>query len=116
MPKKFMQSFKYAKAGAQHVLRTQRNVWIHLLIGAAVIVAAIWLRVSLVETAVLALTIAFVIACEMFNTAIEETVNLIKPESHPLAALVKNISAGAVLAAAAGAIVVGLLIFVPRII
>lgn len=115
MPKKFMRSIKYAHQGTQHVLRTQRNIWIHLLIGVAVIVVAYYLKVSLPETALLLLTIIFVIVCEMFNTAIEEAVNLIKPESHPLAALVKNIAAGAVLVAAMGAVLVGLLIFIPRL-
>lgn len=116
MPKKFMRSLKHARAGAKHALQTQRNIWIHLFIGLAVTVAAVWLRVSVVELAVLVLTISFVIVVEMINTAIEEVVNLAKPEVHPLAALAKNIAAGAVLAAAIGAVAVGLLIFIPRVI
>lgn len=116
MPKKFMRSLKYAHAGAKHALRTQRNIWIHLFIGLAVMAAAVWLRVSRVELAILVLTVSFVIVVEMINTAIEEVVNLAKPEVHPLAALAKNVAAGAVLAAAIGAVMVGLLIFVPRII
>jgi diacylglycerol kinase len=115
MPKKFMKSFKFAQAGAQHVLSTQRNIWIHLAIGAAVLLAALWLRVNAAELAVLVLTVVVVIVAEMFNTALEEAVNLIKPEPHPLAGMVKNIAAGAVLLAAAGAVLVGLLIFIPRL-
>lgn len=115
MPKKFMKSFKYARAGAQHVFQTQRNVWIHFWIGLLVIMAACWLRVSLLEIAILVLTITFVLVMEMINTALEETINLIKPEKHPLAGLVKNIAAGAVLLAAAGSVVVGFLIFLPRL-
>jgi len=115
MPKKFIRSFKYARAGAEHALRTQRNIWIHAFIGLLVLVVAVWLKVSLPEVAILVLTISFVIAAEMFNTAVEEVVNLAKSETHPLAALAKNVAAGAVLTAAAGAAVIGLLIFVPRI-
>lgn len=116
MPKKFIRSFNYARAGAEHVLKTQRNIWIHLFAGLLVILAAFWLKVSRVEVAVLILAIFFVITVELINTALEEAVNLIKAENHPLAGLVKNVAAGAVLLAAAGAALVGLIIFAPRII
>lgn len=116
MPKKFIKSFKYAHAGAAHVLRTQRNIWIHLAIGILVLGTGYRVRLSLTEMAVIVLTTAFVIVAEMFNTALEETINLIKPEPHPMAALVKNVAAGAVLLAACGAAIVGLLIFLPRLI
>jgi diacylglycerol kinase len=115
MPKKFIRSFKYARAGAEHALRTQRNIWIHLGIGLLVVGLAVGLKTDRIEMAVLILTIAFVIAAEMINTAIEEVVNLAKPEHHPLAALAKNVAAGAVLVAASGAVLVGLLIFVPKL-
>ncbi len=114
MPKKFIHSFSYAHKGAMHVLRTQRNIWIHIAIGALVILAALWLAVPRVEMMLLILTIAFVIVSEMLNTAIEEVVNMVKPEHHPLAALSKNIAAGAVLVAAIGAALIGLLVFLPR--
>ena len=115
MPKKFIKSLNYAKIGAQHALLTQRNIWIHLSIGVLVIAAAVWLKISLAQTAILVLTITFVVVLEMLNTALEEIVNLLKPEKHPLAALAKNIAAAAVLTAAVGAAIVGLLIFIPKI-
>jgi diacylglycerol kinase len=116
MPKKFMRSFKFAQAGMKHALQTQRNIWIHLVIGILVMAAAVWYKVSQVELAVLTLTISFVLVTEMINTAIEEAVNLAKPEAHPLAALAKNLAAAAVLTAAVGSIIVGLFIFVPRLV
>lgn len=116
MPKKFMRSFKYARAGAGHVLQSQRNIWIHLGVGVLVMLAAVALKLPGLEMAVLVLTITVVVAAEMFNTALEELVNLVKPEDHPAAALIKNVAAGAVLTAAVGAIVVGLFIFIPRLI
>jgi diacylglycerol kinase len=116
MPKKFMRSFKYARAGAQHVLTTQRNIWIHLGIGLLVLLAAVALKLPALELAVIVLTVTVVIVTEMVNTALEELVNLVKPEEHPAAALIKNVAAGAVLAAALGAIFVGLFIFIPRLI
>ena len=74
MPKKFIKSFRFAKAGAGHAIKTQRNLWIHFFIGLAVLGFAIWLRVSLLELALLIVTIFGVIVAEMVNTAIEELV------------------------------------------
>ena len=116
MPKKFIKSFKYAQAGAAHALQTQRNLWIHLTIGVLVLGAGYWLKLSNIELAIVVLIVTFVLVAEMFNTALEETINLIKPEVHPMAALVKNLAAGAVLLAACGAVIIGLLIFLPRVI
>jgi diacylglycerol kinase (ATP) len=111
-----MRSFNYARAGAKHVLATQRNIWIHLGIGILVLLAAVGLKLPALDLAVIILTVTVVIAAEMFNTALEALVDLVKPEEHPVAALVKNVAAGAVLAAAIGAILVGLLLFIPRLI
>lgn len=116
MPKKFMRSFKFAQDGAKHILRTQRNMWIHLGFGLVVVLAALFLRIEAASVAVLFLAITLVIVAEMINTAIEETINLVKPEQHPLAELIKNVSAAAVLSSAVGSVVVGLLIFIPRLI
>jgi len=116
MPRKFIHSFKYARAGAEHALRTQRNIWIHILVGLIVIGAAFWLRIELTQIALLVLTIILVLTTEMLNTAIEEVVNLAEPEHHPLAALAKNVAAGAVLISAIGAVIVGLIIFIPKLI
>lgn len=116
MPKKLIHSFNYARLGAEHILRTQRNIRIHIFAGIIVLSTAFWLKVTMAEAALLTLTIAFVVAAEMFNTAIEEIVNLVKPEESPLAGMIKNISAAAVLTTALGAIVIGMLIFVPKLI
>ncbi len=115
MPKKLMRSISHARAGAEHALKTQRNIWIHIFAGLFVVSIALWLRVSPIEMALLAVAIAFVLTAEMLNTAIEEVVNLAKPETHPQAALAKNVAAGAVLTAAIGAAAVGLIIFLPRL-
>ena len=116
MPKKFMRSFKHARAGAEHTMRTQRNLWIHFLVGLAVIGFAVWLRVGLVELALLVVAIFGVIVAEMINTSIEELVNILSPGHREEAALAKNVAAAAVLLAAAGAVVVGCIIFIPRFI
>lgn len=115
MPKKFIKSFKYARAGAEHALKTQRNLWIHFFIGLVVLGIAVWVKVALIELSILVVTIFGVIAIEMVNTSIEEVVNILSPEHRKEAALAKNVAAAAVLLAAAGAIIVGCLIFIPRL-
>ncbi len=115
MPKRFIQSFRYARLGAVHALRHERNLWIHSFAALLVLAAAVWLKLSRLELAVIVLTIALVMVTEMVNTALEATVDLLKPENHPLAALAKNIAAGATLTAAAFSVAIGLLIFLPRI-
>jgi diacylglycerol kinase (ATP) len=116
VPKKIIKSFKYARAGAEHALRTQRNLWIHFFIGLAVIGIAVWLKVSLIELAVLIVAIFGVIVAEMINTSIEELVNILSPGHRQEAALAKNVAAAAVLLAAVGAVAVGCIIFIPRFI
>ena len=116
MPKKFIRGVKYAGQGAKHALQTERNIWLHFIIGLLVFGLGIMLKVSQIELVIIVLTITLVIVAEMFNTAFEEMVDLIKPENHPTAALVKNVAAGAVLTAAIGAALIGLLILIPKLI
>jgi diacylglycerol kinase (ATP) len=106
-------SFGYAFRGWWHVLRTQRNAWIHAIISTAVIVLSVWLRLPPRDWAVLLVTIAMVWAAEFFNTAIEAVVDLASPMQHPLAAVGKDVGAAAVLIAALASVGVGLLILGP---
>jgi diacylglycerol kinase (ATP) len=106
-------SFGYAFRGWWHVLRTQQNAWIHAVISTAVIIVALWLRLSARDLAVLLLTIAMVWSAEFLNTAIEAVVDLASPDKHPLAKVGKDVGAAAVLIAALAAIGVGLLILGP---
>jgi diacylglycerol kinase len=107
---RFARSLGYAWAGVVHVARTQPNWRIHVVIGLLVVAAAMWLRVSLAELAVLALTIGIVLALEAMNTAVESTVDAIgAPPSTP-AKHAKDSAAAAVLFAAVTAIVVGVIV------
>ncbi|MFC1511151.1 diacylglycerol kinase family protein [Candidatus Margulisiibacteriota bacterium] len=116
MPRKFIKSFSFAREGAQHALKTQRNLWIHFMAGLLVLAFAAWLRISRLEFAVLVGAIFGVIVTEMLNTAIEELVNILSPEHRTEAALAKNVAAAAVLLASLGAVVVGGIIFIPKVV
>jgi diacylglycerol kinase (ATP) len=104
-------SFNYATEGIIHALRTQRNLWIHFAIAAAVLVAAIGFGVSKLELIVLLLAITFVLVAELVNTAIEAAVDVASTSFDPMAKLAKDMAAGAVLVAALNAIAVGYLVF-----
>lgn len=105
-------SFSDAIQGVIHVVRWERNMRIHLAAALLVIVFATVLGVTRLEMTALVLTIGLVFVAELFNTAVEELVDLVTPDYYPLAGLIKNISAGAVLISALTAAGVGYLVFI----
>lgn len=106
-----LESFNYAFEGIIHVLRTQRNMRIHFVAAAVVLVAALATGVSKLELIALLLAIAFVMIAEMINTAIEGAVDVSTTSFDPNAKLAKDIAAGAVLIATVNAVAVGYLVF-----
>ena len=82
----------------------------HFIAALVMLLVALFLRVSPVEFALLALSIMFVLFAELINTSIEAVVDLVSPGIHPLAKTAKDTAAGAVLIAAGGAGVTGYLI------
>jgi len=105
------ESFNFAVEGIIHVLRTHRNMRIHLAAAAAVLVLALWIGVDRLELVALLLAIAFVLIAEMINSAIEAAIDLATSSFDPLAKLAKDIAAGAVLIASINAVAVGYLVF-----
>ena len=113
--KAFLRSFRFAFAGIGYALRTQRNARVHAVVACLVVAAGIYLRISAVEWAVLALTIGFVFSAEMINTVAELAVDVLTQHYHPMAKVAKDVGAGAVLVAAIAAVGVGVAIFGPRL-
>jgi diacylglycerol kinase (ATP) len=114
-PPSIFESFNYAFEGVIHVLRTQRNLRIHFVIAAAVLVAAVVVGVTRFELIALLLAIAFVLIAEMINTAIEHTIDVATTSFDPMAKLAKDIAAGAVLIASVNAVAIGYLVFAHRV-
>jgi diacylglycerol kinase (ATP) len=106
-----LDSFNYAFEGIIHVLRTQRNLRIHFVVAAAVLVAALYFDVSKIELIALLLAIAFVLIAEMINSAIEGAIDVSTTSFDPNAKLAKDIAAGAVLIASINAVAIGYLVF-----
>ena len=113
-PKKGQQgvprSFEHAYRGLIYAVRTQRNMRIHVIIAALVLIASLLTGVSKLELAILVLVILLVLITELINTALEFGVDLVTKEYHPLAKLAKDVSAGAVLVSSVGAVLVGYLV------
>ncbi|MFN0070286.1 MAG: diacylglycerol kinase family protein [Chloroflexota bacterium] len=110
-----MRSFTYAWDGIVTLLQTQPNARVHALLGIAAAGLALAFGLSALECAILAVTMGLVLVAEAVNTAIEAAVDLASPGIHPTARLSKDVAAGAVLLSAVTAVVVGLLLFGPRI-
>jgi diacylglycerol kinase len=111
----FIAGFGYAFAGLWHVLRTQRNARIHVVAAGLAVAAGGILHISAVEFAITFVAISSVFIAEMFNTGLEACVDLASPELHPLAKTAKDVAAGAVLASAMLAVIIGLCIFGPHV-
>lgn len=108
-----LEAFRYAFSGWWHVLRTQRNAWIHAFASLVVIGLALWLGLPRQDFAILLLAIGLVWLAEFINTALEAVVDLTSPGAHPLARVGKDVGAAAVLIAALTSALVGLLILGP---
>jgi diacylglycerol kinase (ATP) len=111
-----LKSFGFAFAGLAAMLRTQHNAWIHLASTISAVSAGFWFGISREEWVWLVLAIVAVWTAEALNTAFELLCDVASPEFHPLVKQAKDVAAAAVLIAAVGATIVGLLVFAPRLI
>lgn len=102
--------FRVAISGVVYTFRTQRHMRVHLYVTMIVVLGALLLKMQPREILILLFMISFVLVAEMFNSAIEATVDLHSPHYHPLAKFAKDIAAGAVLITTMMAIIVGALI------
>jgi undecaprenol kinase len=113
--KKFLKSFGYAFNGLTYVLKTQSSFQIECAATVAVVLLGLDFRLSTAEWLWIALAITLVLMLELLNTAIEVLVDLVSPQIHPKAGIIKDVASAAVLVAAGFAIVVALFIFVPKL-
>ncbi len=116
MFKKRIKSFGYAFKGILTLFSTQPNARIHLTALLVVLAAGLFFNLNTTEWCLIALTSTAVLAAEAINTAIEFIVDLVSPQYHDLAGKAKDVAAAAVLLTAFGAVVVGFLVFFPKIV
>ncbi len=114
--KKLINSFKCAIQGIRQAVKTERNVKIHITIMILVIIAGIVLKINTQEWIICIILFGLVISLELVNSAIEATVDIAMPEINEKAKVAKDVAAGAVLVSAIASAIIGLIIFIPKVI
>jgi diacylglycerol kinase len=110
-----LNSFACALQGMRHLVRTQPNARLHLLAAFLVCAAGTFLGLSRTEWLWITAAIVLVWGAEAFNTALELLADALHPEPHPGIGRAKDMAAAAVLIAALGAAVIGVLVFMPHL-
>ncbi len=114
--KRLRKSFGYAFKGIDDVIEHEPNMKIHVVVAILVVIMAIILKVSIIEWIILVLLIGAVLAAETINTTIENLVDMYTKEYDEKAKNVKDTAAGTVLILAITSAIIGLIIFIPKII
>lgn len=114
MIKQRIDSFKYAFTGIFDLFKSQPNARIHLFVTFFVLFFGWYFQISTTEWSLSIFAIAFVLSAEAANTALEYLTDLVSPDYNILAGKAKDAAAAAVLIAAIGASIVGLIIFLPK--
>ena len=110
-----LKSFIYAFKGVKFVFLSQHNMWIHIVLAFIAVILGFVLGINIFEWVAVIFSIGFVITMEIFNSAIETLVDLISPNYNEKAGKIKDMAAGAVLISAITAVIIGAIIFIPRI-
>jgi diacylglycerol kinase len=110
-----MKSFVYAFEGILTFFRTQHNAWLHFAAAIAVICLGFLCKLGACDWCVVISAIALVFITEMLNTAVEFLTDLASPQFHPLAKKAKDVAAASVLIASVTAAILGLIVFLPKI-
>jgi len=110
-----LRSFVYAYNGIKYTFVSQHNFLIHIALTILAILLGYFLNISNIEWIAIIIVIGIVLSAEIFNSSIEELVNLISPEKNIRAGIIKDLAAGAVLISAIAAFIIGAIIFLPKI-
>ena len=114
--KKRFKSFGYAFNGLRLLISEEHNARIHLIAAIVAVMAGFLLHISSLEWVAIILAFGFVISLEIVNTAIENIADFVSPERHMQIKKIKDLAAAGVLIAAITALIIGLIIFIPKII
>lgn len=114
-PKRLVRSFKYAFNGLKILVREEQNYVVHLTTTAVVVMAGFYYKISASEWTVLLLVIQVVLTLETINTAIENLADFVSTERNDKIMRIKDLAAAGVLISAVTAMIIGLIIFGPKI-
>ncbi len=107
-------SFKYAFSGVREAFQSERNMKVHFLLMILSIILGVALKLSPVEWAIFIITIGLVLISEFINTSLEQIVDIVSPEKQEKAKIAKDVAAAGVLISAVVAVLIGILLFVPK--
>ena len=109
-----LSSFKNAFVGLFMAIKSERNMKVHLVMAFLVTFLGLYFEISRMEWLVQTLTISAVMGAEIFNTSIEKLCDILHPEKHIGIGQTKDLAAGAVLIISIAAVIIGLVIYLPR--
>jgi diacylglycerol kinase (ATP) len=110
-----IKSTTHAWRGIRVFIKHAHNSWLHIFFAVIALCLGFVLNISTIEWIFIVLCIGSVLTAEAFNTAIEIDIDLTSPEYHPYARDTKDVAAGAVFITSIMALVIGLIVFVPKI-
>jgi diacylglycerol kinase (ATP) len=114
--RKRAESFTHALVGGRILLATQHNAWIHAFATLLVVIIGLALGITRLEWALLVVAIGSVWAMESLNTAVELLADVVSPQWRQEIGAVKDVAAFGVLVVACGAVLIGLLVFLPYLV
>lgn len=114
--RRFFHSFRHALRGLLYAFRHEHNFQIEVVFALIVFVLAFLFQLSSTEQSILFIMVGIVLSLELLNTAVERLVDMTKPRIHPYAKIVKDIMAATVLLSSLFAVLIGFIIFFPRVV
>ena len=111
-----IRSMRCAFVGVRLMIASQKNAWIHAAASLTVVAVGLFLRLTTAEWCWIVLAVVSVWTAEALNTAFEFLTDVASPQFHPLAGKAKDVAAGAVLIAALGSVVIGILVLGPHVV
>lgn len=112
----FKGSVKNCLDGISYVTKNEKNFKREIALGIIALILSYILKIDKIEFIIVLTMICLVLTAEIINTAIERTVDLVTKEYHELARIAKDVSAGSVLVTSTFALIIGIIIFMPKII
>lgn len=111
-----LRSFRFAWDGIASFFQREHNAWLHFMATIAVFTTALLVGVTKTELLALVFAIGLVWIAEMFNTCIERVMDFVSEQKHPEIKFIKDLAAGAVLTASVTAVIIGLVVFIPKLV
>lgn len=113
--KTFIKGVMYCIEGINYTIKNEKNFRREIFLGILAVIMSFILKISLIEWIIVVFLINFVLVLELLNTAFESIVDLYTQEYNKTAKAVKDVAAAAVLMISFFSLIIGILIFVPKI-